>query len=572
MQSVSRTPVRLAALLSVALACGPASAQSLVETVTTTSIQNTLNSSTLPATLKVPAVPQGQQAPAQAQAAQSQPAQGQAATTSAQTSVQSAAQAAPAASTASGTPVVTVTPLSAAQQTALTAAQADFTAGRYAQARAGFEALVAQNYSNPAPHFGLALTLLAQKDDKGAAFEFTQFQVLSPTSYEGPYNLGVLASRAGRFDDALKFYQDAAALARTANNAQAQAQALEAVASEQTRRADFASLSTTLSDLAALQPANGDVQFRLAQARTLAGQGVAALPGLYALLQSEPARVDAASLLADIYVAQGLPERALRELSAAVGRAANGTARSALLLQQAGILATTGDLRAAIFAARDARTADTRNVAAYVREGQLRLQNRDRAGALSAYQTAAGLAPKDAGVRTSLAALRLDLGQTAQATQDAALALTLSPDTATRARAQFVQGVGLYRQGQYARARTLLASSAAAAASAETSLWLGLSSYALKDYKGAVLALQASVQASPSAEARRNLASALLADARYTEAEAVARGLVTDSPKDAEAWYLLGLSQRSQRRDGEARQSLRTSANLGNVRAREALK
>jgi tetratricopeptide (TPR) repeat protein len=557
MQPVSRTSVRLAALLSVALACGAASAQSLVETTTSIGIQNTLNSSTLPGILTVPAVPQSPQAQTTpAAAAQAQPAQ------------------APAQTAPGGTPVpvVTVTPLSAAQQTALTAAQADFSAGRYAQARAGFEALVAQNYSSPAPHFGLALTLLAQKDEKGATFEFTQFQVLSPSSYEGPYNLGVLASRAGRYDDALKFYQDAAALARTAGNPVAQGQSLEAVASEQTRRADFTSLTTTLTDLAALQPQNGDVQFRLAQARTLAGQGVAALPGLYALLQREPARADAASLLADIYVAQGLPERALRELSAAVGRVGDGTARSGLLLQQASILASTGDLRGAIFAARDARTADTRNVAAYVREGQLRLQNKDRAGALSAYQSAAQIAPKDAAVRTSLAALRLDLGQTAQATQDAALALTLSPDTATRARAQFVQGVGLYRQSQYARARTLLASSAAAAASAETSLWLGLSSYALKDYKGAVTALQASVQASPSAEARRNLASALLADARYTEAEAVARGLVTDSPKDAEAWYLLGLSQRSQRRDGEARQSLRTAANLGNVRAREALK
>lgn len=556
MQPVSRPPVRLAALLSVALACGPASAQSLVETVTTTSIQNTLNTSALPGSLSVPAVPQAQPEPAQSQAAPASAAP---------------APAAPGTS-AAATPAVTVTPLSAAQQTALTAAQGSYAAGRYAQARAGFEALVAQNYSNPAPHFGLALTLLAQKDDRGAAFEFTQFQVLSPGSFEGPYNLGVLASRAGRYDDALKFYQDAAGLARTANNALAQEQALGAVASEQTRRADFTALSATLADLAALRPQDGDVQFRLAQARTLAGQGVTALPGLYALLQREPARVDAASLLADIYVAQGLPGRALSELSAAVGRVGSGTDRARLLLRQSGILATTGDLRAAVFAARDARTADTRFVAAYVREAELRAQNKDRAGALSAYQSAAGLAPKDAAIRTSLAALRLDLGQTAQATQDAAQALTLSPDTATRARAQFVQGVGLYRQGQYARARPLLASSAAAVPGAQVSLWLGLSSYALKDYKGAVSALQASVQAAPSPEARRNLASALLADARYTEAEAVARGLVTDSPKDAEAWYLLGLSQRSQRRDGEARQSLRTAANLGNVRAREALK
>ncbi|MFC5847368.1 tetratricopeptide repeat protein [Deinococcus petrolearius] len=552
MQPVSRPPARLAALLSVALACGPASAQSLVETVTTTGIQNTLNTSALPGALAVPAVPQPPQAQTQATPAQTP----------------TPAQASP----ASGTPAPAVTPLSAAQQTALTAAQADFTSGRYAQARAAFEALVAQNYGNPAPHFGLALTLLAQKDDQGAAFEFTQFQVLSPGSFEGPYNLGVLAGRAGRYDDALKFYQDAAALAPAPGNAGAQAQALEAVAGEQTRRADFASLGTTLSDLAALQPGNGDVQFRLAQARTLAGQGVAALPGLYALLQREPARVDAASLLADIYVAQGLPERALRELSAAVGRVGDGTARSALLLRQSGILAGRGELRAAIFAARDARTADTRNVAAYAREAELRLRNKDRAGALGAYRSAAQLAPKDAAIRTGLAALRLDLGQTAQATQDAALALTLSPDTATRARAQFVQGVGLYRQGQYARAQGLLASSAAASPGAEVWLWLGLSRYALKDYKGAVSALQASVQIAPEPATRRNLASALLADARYTEAEALARGLVADSPKDAEAWYLLGLSQRAQRRDGEARQSLRTAANLGNVRAREALK
>ncbi|MFC6666402.1 tetratricopeptide repeat protein [Deinococcus radiopugnans] len=78
--------------------------------------------------------------------------------------------------------------------------------------------------------------------------------------------------------------------------------------------------------------------------------------------------------------------------------------------------------------------------------------------------------------------------------------------------------------------------------------------------------------AEPHPTARLNLASALLASARYAEAEAVLRGLVTEDPKAADAWYMLGLAQRSQRQDDQARISLKVAADLGNSKARDALK
>ncbi|MFC4637148.1 tetratricopeptide repeat protein [Deinococcus hohokamensis] len=517
----------------------PASAQSLVEVVTTTSIQNTLQQTATPSPA-VPQVPTGA-APATTPAAPAKPA-------------------------------VVITPLTDAQRALMAQAQAAFQAGQYPLARSRFEALVAQNYTHPDAHFGLALTLLAQNDEKGAAFEFTQFQALAPERYEGPYNLGVIATRQGRFDDALRLYTEAQALMKDQAPPAAQRQVLEALATEQTRRRDYAALSITLESITALEPSDLSAQYRLAQARTLSGQGTAALPGVYALLQRDPARADAALLLADIYVTQGLPDRALRELDAAAGRVTNGGDRALLLLRKADILAGQGNTRAAVLAAQDATREDSRNAAAFARLGELRALRNDRPGALTAYQNAVKLAPQSAVYRTGLAAVRLALGQSAQAALDAAQALKLSPDSATLARALYVQGVSAYQQRQYAQARTALQSSLRRVPSAEAALWLGLSAYAQKDYASAASALAESVKLNPTPTARQNLASALLASARYPEAEAILRGLVTETPRNAEAWYLLGLTHRAQQRSAEARAAFKTAANLGSAKAREALK
>lgn len=543
--------------LTVALLCGAilpqAQAQTLVDTTTTIGVQNTLDQSTAPGGTGIIQKVQNK-------------------LQNVATTQQNAINAAAALGDTSGKPAVVVTPLTPTQQTALNVAQANLQAGKLAQARAQFETLVSQNYNNPEPHFGLALTLLAQKDDKGATFELNQFRLLAPDRYEGAYNLGVIASRAGRYDDALKLYTEAATLSQGKASPEVSMQILNALAGEQTRKADFAGLTTTLTQLAALQPDNYDVQYRLAQAQTLSGTGTQALPGLYALVQKQPQRADVVNLIADIYIAQGLPDRAMREINAALSRVGNPQARSALLLHKANILAAQGDTKSAVYSAQAAHMQDKTNVDAWIKEGQLRLQRNDRSGALTAYQNAAQVAPKDARTRLELANVRLTLGQYADAAQDAARALTLTPDAATTARAQYVQGVALYRLGNYSQARNLLNSSALSTPSADTTLWLGLTNYALKDYPAAAAALSESVKLNPTLIARQNLASALLASGRYAEAEAILSGIVTDNPKNADYWYLLGLAQRSQNKTEEARKSLHTAAGLGNTRAVEALK
>ena len=222
--------------------------------------------------------------------------------------------------------------------------------------------------------------------------------------------------------------------------------------------------------------------------------------------------------------------------------------------------------------ALEARREDSRNVRVLTRQADLLAQQGKRPEAAQAYRDALVLSPKSARLHTALAALYLADNRYVQAGQTAQQALKLSPDATTQARAQYVQGVAAYRQGQYTQARTLLNSSALAAPDADTLLWLGLSYYALKDYTSAVPVLSESVKLQPTTTARQNLASALLATGRYTEAEALLRGLVTDEAGNAEGWYLLGLSQRAQQRSDEARLSFKTAANLGEPRAKEALK
>ena len=528
---------------------GVSSAQTMVETVTSVGIQNTLNSATT--VPKLPTLPTAAQNIAA-------PAPNTPAAAPAQTSPE---------------PVTPpIPPLSPTQQASLETAQAAYAAGQYAQARSSFEALVAQNYGHPEPHFGLALALLALGNDKGAAFELRQFVALAPDRYEGPYNLGVIAGRAGDHAGALKLYGQAATLMAGKAPAATQRQILEALAAEQTRLADFSALSATLSQITALAPGDLDAAYRLAQARTLSGKGAEALPDLYALLQADGTRMDAALLLADIYVAQELPDRAVRELDAAVKRVRKASERSSLLLRKASILAAGGDTRAALLAASAASKADKYNAVAFAREGELRVLRNDRPGALAAYQSAVRLAPDNAAYRTALAGVRLTLGRFDEAAADTALALKLKPDTATSARALYVRGIAAYRQDRLLDAVIALKESHRRRPDADTALWLGLSHYARQDYPAAASALADSVRLNPTPTARLNLASALLASARYPEAEAVLRSLVTENPKAADAWYMLGLAQRSQRQDDQARASLKMAANLGSSKAKDALK
>ncbi|MFC4455737.1 tetratricopeptide repeat protein [Deinococcus sonorensis] len=478
----------------------------------------------------------------------------------------------PAAEAGATTPSVPSTPPSPAFLAALDTAQKSYQAGNYRQAQTQYEALVGQNYQNAQAHFGLGLTLFALNDLAGARFEFGQLSALDPASFEGPYNLGVVASRQNQNDEALADFAKAAELARGKVSAPVLRQVLEALAGEQARARNYPALATTLAELVKTAPDDLDLQVREAQALTLAGQGTAALPLLYAVRAKAPANVDAALLTADIYASQQLADRGVRELDSAVAATQDSAARGRLLLRKADLLAGLSRSKDALQAVQAAVKADPRNAAAQARLGELLVARSDRGGALSAWQTAVKLEPVNALYRTNLAAVRLSLSQYAAAAQDARLALRASPDAATQARAQLVLGVASYRLGRYSEARSALQSSALAAPGAEASLWLGLSSYALKDYAGAVTALSESVRLQPTPNARLNLGSALLSSGRYAEAETVLRALVVEQPKNAEGWYQLGLARRAQGKTAEATSALKTAANLGNSKAQGSLK
>ncbi|MCY1702446.1 tetratricopeptide repeat protein [Deinococcus sp. SL84] len=566
------TPSLTLALALGASLWGAGAAQTLIDTSAAVGVSGTLNSISGPSPSVIPQVRErldavldpsaqvtvaGEVAPAPAIGS---PAAAQPGTTQPVTAQPSAGQPAPAPA------------LTAEQLSVLQAAYTALEQGNAAQARQGFEQLISQNYRHPEAHFGLALALLAQGQTEAARFELGQLTALAPDRYEGPYNLGVLAVQAGQYPEALTYFGQAATLARTTASEDGQLYVLRALAAEQSRAADYAGLRQTLGEMVALDPGNAELKLRLAQAQTLTGEGVAALPGTYEALGSTRTQADAALLLSDIYEAQGLPERGLSELDRALQSVTAEDERARLLLRRARLLDALGQSAAAITAAEQSVRLRGNDAAAFALLGDLRRGAGNSQGALQAYREAALLEPKNADYRTELAALRLGLGRYADARRDAGMALNMNASPVTQARAELVLGLLDYRSARYASASTALRSSAAKLPSAETYLWLGLSEYKQKNYAGAAEALSESVRLDPTPLARRNLGSALLAAGRAAEAEALLLGLVTETPGDAEAWYLLGLARRADGKAAEARAAFQSAAALGSTAARGALK
>lgn len=551
--------------LTLALVAAPlAHAQTMVDTLQTVNISNTLDQQN---------VSSGQAALDRARALkaqlQTQPGQAQA-DAPASAAAPTAAPVLPAA-----TPAV---PLTDAQIARLNSAKALFAQSKWTQARAIYEELIAENYQQPEAHFGLALSLFALSDLTGARFELGQFVALSPASFEGPYNLGIVAVKNREYDEALKQFTAAAALSGSAAPT-ARRQVLEALASEQNRRQDYAAVSATLTQALAVDPGDANLRYRLGQAVALSGNGAGALPLLYGALQNDATRAGSALLIADIYAAQNLPDRAVRELDSAAGGQLSGTDRARLLVRKAQLLQLQNKLPAATQAAKEAAQADSRSASAASTLGGLLASGGDLGGSLSAWQKAAALEASNASIFLNLAAVQLALGQNAEARRNAALTLKLadSPaptpaDTATQARAAFVQGVSAYRLKDYSAATKALSDSAAKQPSAETSLWLGLGHYALKEYPAAVVALSDSVRLGNSPSARLNLGAALLSAGRFAEAEPVLRGVAVEDPKNAAAWYQLGLSRKAQGKDAEAKTAFTSAAKLGLAEAKAELK
>lgn len=475
------------------------------------------------------------------------------------------------------TPAAPSAPANAAQSQPkpnpdLDAANAALAAGRLKEAQRLFEQAVAAEYTNPDAHFGLGLTLYRVGDLTGARFEFQQLVRLAPERYEGHFNLGVVAARAREYDDALAAYRKALELARGKASNEAVLLILDAIATELERRRNYAELAGALEEALKLSPDDDRTRYDLAMAKYRAGEGVDALPLVYAVLQRQPRNADAALLVADIFEAQKLPERGLREIDKVVAATDSNVDKARLLVRKAGLLVAVSNFQAAVQSLRAAATADPEDARIQARLGDLLATRNDRPGALAAFQTAVKLEPADPAYRASLAGVHLALGQIDAARTQAQLAVRTAKDPDVGARGAFVLGVANYRQGRFAEARTALQSAALRLRNADTYLWLGLSEYALKNYPAAVTALEASVKVTPTPAARSNLGAALLATGRYAEAEATLRGVVAELPKNGEAWYHLGWSVRGQGREAEARKAFQTSLALGYDKAKGALR
>lgn len=567
-----RSSARWGLALALTLTLPLASAQTLMETGTSVGIMNTLQQVGAPngAAATQAARQLGQQL--QTQNAQVlQPANGAApaaATPSAPaTSVAGAAQNG---SNGAQVAALPITPLSAQQQAQLAQARADLSANRMPQAQRGFEALIAQNYQQPEAHFGLALALLAQQKFAGAKFEFAQYSALAPQSFEGEYNLGVIAARQGNHDEALQQFGQAAQKAAQASPV-ARRQVLDALASEQLRHNDYAALVSTLTQARTIDPADPQLQLRLGQAMVLSGQGVDALPLLYAAAQRTETRADAASLIAAIYLGQNLPDRALGAIDAALAQAESDSERADLLLRKAQVQRQIGRGSAALTTVREAQQLDSHLAAAYVAAAELLSEQGDRAGSVAAWQRATQL-DRSPATLLELAAAQLNAGQNAEARQSAQRISSLSKDAALLARAELLQGVAAYRLKDYAAASRLLQSSSMRAPSADTALWLGLSSYALKDYTAARLAFSDSLRLKDTPAAHLNLGVTYLALGLFKDAEPQLQTAVKLDSANAIAWYQLGLARRALGNDAEARASFRQAAQLGYAPAKAEIK
>lgn len=573
-------------LLTLALAASSVQAQTLIDAAATVGITNTLmqqgTSTDMGALQRANALKAQMQAQQAQQQQMLQQTSGSAATPAANGATNNAANnpgnigpigsvGAGGASTPAPATLIPVQPLTAQQQQLLEQARQNLSLSKPRPAQALFEQLIAQNYQQPEAHFGLGLAMFAQNNLKGAKFEFAQYAALAPQSFEGAYNLGVIAARQGDHNEALKQFTEAASKSAQGSPV-ARRQVLDALAGEQLRRNDYAALVTTLTQAQAIDPSDAGLQLRLGQAMTLTGKGTEALPLLYAAMQNPSYRPDAAGLIADIYLAQNLPDRALSTMNSAVAQAASDSERADLLLRKTQVQHRLKQEKQALGTVREALQLDSRSASANAALAQLLTDQGDKAAGLQSWQKAVQYDSGNAAYRLSLAAAQLNAGQLPEAKQSAQQAAKLSGDKATQARAELLQGISSYRQKDYPGAVSFFKSSSTKQPSADTSLWLGLGSYALKDYPAAIAAFTDSIKLQDTPAARLNLGAAYLATGRFKEAEPLLQSVVKLDSGNAQAWYQLGLARRALGNAAEARASFKMAAGLGYAAANAELK
>jgi len=459
-------------------------------------------------------------------------------------------------------------PAPTVQQT-LQQAQAALEAGRLNEAVRGFEAVIARDFTNYSAHFGLGLALYRLGDLRGAAFEFTQLTILDPTRFEGWFNLGVVRDRQGQAAEAAQAFGKAIEVGEKAGLSLADLKSayvgqVKALRTQEQYENAAAAARKGLEKV----PGNPELTSLLADSLVKANKPLEALPVLYQILANDPANVQAITQIADIYIAQGLPLRALREIDRGLEATKNNTARAQLLLKKSG-LQQGREQQASL---QEAVRLDPRLWAAHYNLGVARLRDGNIRGALESFQSAYAQNPDEPKVLLGLATAYDRLGQAAEAGRFAEMAAKISQG-AEKLEALFLQGKASYALRRYSEASTALSEvTQQKPENAEAWFLLGVAQFNLKDYAAAAQSLEKAQALAPSATTAANLGAALYSAGKYSEAERVLSQAVALDGRNAVAWYNLGLTLRSLGRVAEARRAWQRSADLGYAPARDLLR
>jgi len=457
---------------------------------------------------------------------------------------------------------------------AVSLGQAYLCAGRHKDAQYTLEDAVALDYRDFDAHFYLGQALFSQSAFEAALFEYNQLAGLYPARFEPLYQQGVVLARLKRTDDAIKAFSEAVT-AGVAAKAPANYLLLALVgqAEQQRLKNDLTAVAATYAAALELRPDDPALTLLRAQALYDGGKGPEALPLVSGLLTRNPANSAAALLVANIYEAQKLPDRALRELDRSLEAVKANRERAALFVRRGLLLQRMNKPDEARVAFANAVTADPRSWEAQYNLGAVLVRTQP-AQALERFRAAAGLRPEDGETMLGIATAQDALRNPAAAYTAAKSAIALLTTPELRARAQFIKGKSAYLANRLDEAsgefRQLVALDAA---SYEYQTFYGLTLYRLKQYPESAAAFEAASKARPdSTEARTSLGAALFAAKRFADAEGVLRPVVEAEPKNADALTNLGLALANLSRFEEARKFLTQAAGLGSDNARQALR
>lgn len=450
--------------------------------------------------------------------------------------------------------------------------QAYLCVGRFRDAQLSLEEAIRRDYKSFDAHFHLGRALYEQGDYDAALLEYNQLATLYPDRLEPYYQQGVVYARLRKPDEAIKAFAQAIDVGKRVKAPDdILVNTYLALASQYRSLKNFDSVAASYASALELKTNDPSLMLGRAQALFDAGRPTDALPIAFDVRKNNPSSTGAVLLIADIYSAQGLPERALREIDDTLDNIKTPKERANLFVKRGVILQKAGRSNEAIAAFTAAADANPDSWEAQYNLGVLLLPTKP-ADALARFKNALRIKPDDGDTQLAIATAHDAMKNYPAAYAAAKTAVGLLSNPAQKSRARFLAARSAYNAGQFNDASTELR--ALVAAEPETyayQLWYGLTRYQLKDTAGAVAALEAAVKLNPAAvEARTTLGAVYFSAKRFADAEQVLRSVLNVDPNNVDALTNLGFALANLNRTEEACTALARAAALGSNAARQA--